>query len=71
LRTSPNLEARAEKIIVMRAHQLHELDTMMQNCFEVLRADVEGLIPKCATDSLKLKAVWLCFLRAGGNIMGT
>jgi hypothetical protein len=40
LTPAPNLPALAEKIAVMRTHQLHELDSMTRGCFEVLEEDL-------------------------------
>jgi hypothetical protein len=36
----PDLEALRAKIAVIRAHQLHELDSMTRDCFKVLEEDV-------------------------------
>lgn len=40
LTPAPDLEAVREKIGVIRAHQLHELESMTHDCFEVLEEDV-------------------------------
>ena len=43
LTLAPDLEALRTKIAVIRAHQLHELDSMIRDCFEVLEEDVGRL----------------------------
>ena len=40
LTPAPVLEAVREKIAVTRAHQLHEMESMPRDCFEVLEEDV-------------------------------
>jgi hypothetical protein len=39
----PHLAALAAKIAAIKAHQLHELDCMIRDCFEVLEEDVTRL----------------------------
>lgn len=43
LTPAPDLEALRTKIAVIRTHELHELDCMTRNCFEVLEEDVGRL----------------------------
>jgi len=43
LSPAPHLEALRQKIAVIRAHELHELDSMTRDCFEVLEEDVGRL----------------------------
>lgn len=46
LTPAPDLAALGEKIAVMRAEQLHELERMERGCFDVLAADVRRLAGK-------------------------
>jgi SRSO17 transposase len=41
LTAAPDLEALSTKMTVIRTHQLHEIDCMTRNCFEVLKEDIE------------------------------
>jgi hypothetical protein len=43
LTPAPDLAALGVKLAVIRAHQLHELDSMIRDCFEVLSKDVRLL----------------------------
>lgn len=43
LTPAPDLEALRAKITVIRTHELHELECMSRNCFEVLEEDVDRL----------------------------
>jgi hypothetical protein len=43
LTPAPDLEALRHKLAVIRAHQLHELDCMSRDCFELLEEDVGQL----------------------------
>lgn len=43
LTPSPGLAALGIKLAVIRAHQLHELDSMTRDCFEVIEEDVRSI----------------------------